>query len=148
MIRRSKTKKMLFAAFAAVIFGALGWTAPAEAQWGPRYGDWASGWRGWGGYHWMDVGLDDRDLFRPRYFRRPTFDEYPRFVRRPVVRETMIVERRIVRRPVVIHHTVIVKRPVHVGRYVRRPIYERHAWYERRWHERRRCFLPERYLCR
>ena len=68
-----------------------------------------------------------------------------------------VVHRRVVRRVVVVERPVIYRpRPVVV---VERPYYPRYryGWRERvvywprrrygRWHDRPRCWLPERYLC-
>jgi hypothetical protein len=47
------------------------------------------------------------------------------------------VERRIVHRPPIVRKVVVVRKPVvRRAHFVHRP-----------WHERRRCFLPEQYLC-
>jgi hypothetical protein len=145
MISRSKTKKTLFAGLVAAT-AAFAWTAPAEAQWG--YGGWRGGYGG-GGFH-------HRHFYRP-IVRRTVVVERPYVVRPPVIRRTVIVERPIVR-PVFAHRTVVVERPVYVRRVVRRPVYWREArfidrpWHGRRWHgrwhDRPRCWLPERYLCR
>jgi hypothetical protein len=52
-----------------------------------------------------------------------------------VVRRTIIIERQTVHRPVVYRHYAPRRA------YWPRPVDEP-------WHERRRCWLPERYLCR
>ena len=60
-------------------------------------------------------------------------------VERTVVRRVVqpVVERRVVYRPPVDRKVVIVQRPfMKSAHFVHRP-----------WHERRSCFLPERYLC-
>ena len=67
-----------------------------------------------------------------------------REVVQPVVERTVvhrvvqpIVERRIVYRPPIVRKVIVVQKPaVRRAHFVHRP-----------WHERRRCFLPERYLC-
>lgn len=57
-------------------------------------------------------------------------------------------------RPIVRHYParyrrVVVVRHPRYGRRVHHPVYwRRPPWVERPWHHRRRCFLPERYLCR
>ena len=48
-----------------------------------------------------------------------------------------VVERTIVYRPRIVRKVIVVHKPaVRRAHFVHRP-----------WHERRRCFLPERYLC-
>jgi hypothetical protein len=48
-----------------------------------------------------------------------------------------VVEHRIVYRPPIVRKVIVVHKPVvRRAHFVHRP-----------WHERRRCFLPERYLC-
>ena len=114
-------------------------------------------------------GLEDDDVFDYRPVRRRVEidddDEAPRLERRIVERRIVrpVVERRIIEREVVqpvvertvvhrvvqpvverriVHHRPIVQKVV-----VRRPIVRRAHFVHRPWHERRRCFLPERYLC-
>ena len=67
-----------------------------------------------------------------------------REVIQPVLKRTVVhrvvqpvVEHRIVYRPPIVRKVIVVHKPL-VSRapFVHRP-----------WHERRRCFLPERYLC-
>ena len=127
-------------------------SAPAAAQFG-------------GGY-----ALEDDDVFDHRPVRRrieiDDEDEAPRVERRMIERRIArpIVERRIVEREIVqpvvertvvhrvvqpvverriVHHRPIVRKLV----VVRRPIVRQAHFVHRPWHERRRCFLPERYLC-
>ena len=151
MLHGPRTTKPLLAAFSVVFLSALAMTAPAQAQ-----------------YAWDD----DDDDWRPRrertvviersIVRRPPAEEVfeESVVRRPVER-TVIVKQPIVRpvvhktviveKPVVhkVIRRVVVKRPVYVERVARRPVFvSRTALLDRRWHERRRCFLPERHLCR
>ena len=105
MIDRSKTKKTLFAALATAMFGALTWTAPAEAHW--RFGEY------------------------PRFVRRPVVREtviVERRIRRPVVIHRTV----IVRRPVFARR-FFVRRPVFVRPYVGRPVFVRRVWYGRPW---------------
>ena len=118
MITRSKTKKTLLAGL-VTMFGAFAWAAPAGAGY-PMHG-------GWGGHHFA----------RPfPVVHRRVVVHRPYVVRRSNARRIVIIERPIVRRPRFVGH------PVHVH-HPRRPIYR-----DRPWRERRRCFLPERYLCR
>jgi hypothetical protein len=112
-------------------------TVPAAAQFGKGY------------------ALDDDDAFDYRPARRgfDIEDDYdephvgPRIVKRhivqPVVKKTVVhhvvqpvIERRIVYRPPIVRKVVVVHKSI-----VRR------AHFVHPWHERRRCFLPERYLC-
>jgi hypothetical protein len=93
-------------------------------------------------------------------------DEAPRVERRIVERHVMrpIVERRVIEREIVqpvvertvVHRVVqpVVERRVVYQRpivrkvvVVHRPVVRRAHFVHRPWHERRRCFLPERYLC-
>jgi hypothetical protein len=113
-----------------------------------------------GGY-----ALDDNDdVFDHRPARgRIEFDEEdeaPRVVRQIVEHHVVrpIVERRIIEREIVqpivertvVHRVVqlVYQRPI-VKKVVvvHRPIVRRMHFVHRPWHERRRCFLPERYLC-
>ena len=121
MSTRFKMTRLLFALSGTLFLGSLPGAAPADA--GYRYGH--------GGY---------RDDF-----------VYERVVRRPVVRRVVIVERPVVYRPRPVVRTVIVQRP-----YYPRVSYS-YGWRDRvvyrprhrdRWHDRPRCWLPERYLCR
>ena len=119
-----------------------------------------------GGY-----ALEDDDAFDYRPVRRRVEiddeDDAPHVERRIIERRIVrpIVERRIIEREVVqpvvertvvhrvvqpvverriVHHRPIVREKVVV---VRRPIVRRAHFVHRPWHERRRCFLPERHLC-
>ncbi len=82
----------------------------------------------------------ERHVVRPVVERRIIERE----IVQPVVERTVVhrvvqpvVERRIVHRPPIVKKVVIVHKPVvRRAHFVHRP-----------WHERRRCFLPERYLC-
>ena len=127
-------------------------STPAAAQFGGHY------------------ALEDDDVFKHRSVRRgieiDDEDEAPRVERRiierrivqpvverrivereivqPVVERTVVrrvvqpvVERRVVYRPPIVRKVVVVQRPV---------VKRAHVVY-RPWHERRRCFLPERHLC-
>jgi hypothetical protein len=125
---------------------------PAAAQFGKGY------------------ALDDDDAFEYRPARRGIHieDDYdePSFERRIVKRHIHhpVIERRVVEREViqpvvkktVVHRVVqpvierrIVYRPPIVRKVivVHKPIVKRAHFVHRPWHERRRCFLPERYLC-
>jgi len=118
-----------------------------------------------GGY-----SLDDDEAFEYRPARRKIMmeDDYdePRVERRIVERHIVrpVVERRVVEREViqpvlkrtVVHHVVqpvverrIVYRPPIVRKVivVHKPVVRRAHYVHRPWQERRRCFLPERYLC-
>jgi hypothetical protein len=126
--------------------------APAAAQFG-------------GGY-----ALEDDDVFDYRPIRRRVEiddeDDAPRVERRIIEHRIVrpVVERRIVEREIVqpvvertvvhrvvqpiVERRIIHHRPVvHKVVVVRRPIVRRAHFVHRPWHERRRCFLPERYLC-
>ncbi len=118
-----------------------------------------------GGY-----ALEDDDVFDHRSVRRriqiDDEDEAPRVERRIIEHRIVrpVVERRIVEREIVhpvvertvvdrvvqpvverriVHHRPIVRKMV----IVHRPLVRRAHFVHRPWHERRRCFLPERYLC-
>jgi hypothetical protein len=118
-----------------------------------------------GGY-----GLEDDDVFDYRPPRRrieiDDEDEGPRVERRIIERHVVrpVVERRIIERQIVqpvvertvVHRVVqpvverrIVYRPPIVRKVVvvHQPVVRRAHFVYRPWHERRRCFLPERYLC-
>ena len=124
MSTQLKIKRLLFALSGVLLLGLSTGAAPADA--GYRYG--------YGGYD-----DDDDDVV------------YERVVRRPVVRRVVIVERPVVYRPRPIVRTVVVERP-----YYPRVRYS-YGWRERvvyrsarrygRWHDRPRCWLPERDLC-
>jgi hypothetical protein len=113
---------------------------------------------------------EDEEAFDYRPARRKIMmeDDYdePRVERRIVERHIVrpVVERRVVEREViqpvlkrtVVHHVVqpvverrIVYRPPIVRKVivVHKPVVRRAHYVHRPWHERRRCFLPERYLC-
>src|SRR5688572_8721398 len=113
---------------------------------------------------------DDDEAFEHRPARRKIImeDDYdePRVERRIVERHIVrpVVERRVVDREIiqpvlkrtVVHHVVqpvverrIVYRPPIVRKVivVHKPVVRRAHFVHRPWHERRRCFLPERYLC-
>jgi hypothetical protein len=103
------------------------------------------------GWHEID---DEEDVHFAGVERR--IIEHRRVVHEPVVKRTVIIERPVVER--VVHHKVVVKQPIYVRHVVRRPVYVRHVVrrpahvrhvevFERPWHRRPRCFLPERYLC-
>ncbi len=82
----------------------------------------------------------ERHIVRPVVERRVIERE----ILQPVVQRTVVhrvvqpvVERRIVYRPPIVRKVIVVHKPVvRRAHFVHRP-----------WHERRRCFLPERYLC-
>jgi hypothetical protein len=67
-----------------------------------------------------------------------------REVIQPILKRTVVhrvvqpvVEHRIVYRPPIVRKVIVIHKPVFSrAHFVRRP-----------WHERRRCFLPERHLC-
>jgi hypothetical protein len=77
-------------------------------------------------------------------------------------RREVVVERQVVRRPVAtrivydyrpapVRRVIVVERPYHPPAYGRR--WHRDPWFDRgppprRWHDRSRCWLPERHLCR
>lgn len=145
MISASKINKTLVSGLVGAIIAAFAATAPAQAQWTPVH----QGWSGhWGGF------------YRPHVHRlhpvaRPVMLVSHRRVERPFVRRVVIIERPVVRRPVFVERTVVVRRPGYVRRVVARPVSWREVrfverpWPGRRWHDHhRRCFLPERYLCR
>jgi hypothetical protein len=114
--------------------------------------------------------LDDDDSldYRPARRRVEVDDEYgapllePRAIERRIVRPVIerrvierevvqpVVERTIVHRVVqpVVEHRIVHRRPI-VRRVVvdHKPIARRAHFLQRPWHERRRCFLPERHLC-
>ena len=46
------------------------------------------------------------------------------------------------------YRRVVVVRHPRYGRRFGHPVYGHRPRWERPWHHRRRCFLPERYLCR
>jgi hypothetical protein len=80
----------------------------------------------------------ERHIVRPVVERRVVERE----IVKPVVERTVVhrvvqpvVERRIVYRPPIVRKVIVVHKPRR-AHFVHRP-----------WHERRRCFLPERYLC-
>jgi hypothetical protein len=127
-------------------------STPAAAQFGRGY------------------ALDDDDLFEARPVRRrieiDDEDDLPRVGHRVIERHVIrpVVERRVIEREIVqpvvertvvhrivqpvverriIHHRPIVRKVV----IVRKPIVRRAHFVHRPWHERRRCFLPERHLC-
>ncbi len=122
MNTQRKSKHLLFALPGALLLGLSASAAPAHA--GYRYG--------YGGY-------DDDDVV------------YERVVRRPVVRRVVVVERPVIYRPRPVVRRVVVERP-----YYPRVSYS-YGWRERvvyrparrygRWHDRPRCWLPERDLC-
>jgi len=62
---------------------------------------------------------------------------------------TVVVHRHIVHRPVVTR-VVVIERPyrAHLHRSHRWHRHVHPRWPARRWHDRPRCWLPERYLCR
>jgi hypothetical protein len=118
-----------------------------------------------GGY-----SLEDDDVFgHPRAWSRTEIeddDEAPRVERRIIEHRVVrpVVERRVIEREIVqpvvertvvhrvvqpvverriIHHRPIVRKVV----IVHKPVVRRAHFVHRPWHERRRCFLPERYLC-
>jgi hypothetical protein len=126
--------------------------APAAAQFG-------------GGYALEDDDVFDEPLVRRR-IEIDDDDERPRVERRIIERRIArpVVERRIVEREIVqpvvertvvhrvvqpiVEHRIVHRRPiVRKVVVVRRPIVRRAHFVHRPWHERRRCFLPERYLC-
>ncbi len=124
MSTQLKIKRLLLTLLGVLFLGSLAGAAPSDA--GYRYG--------YSGYD-----DDDDDIL------------YERVVRRPVVRRVVIVERPVVYRPRPIVRTVVVERP-----YYPRVRYS-YGWRERvvyqsgrpygRWHDRPRCWLPERHLC-
>ena len=114
--------------------------------------------------------IEDDDVFEHRPARRrieiEDDDEAPRVERRIIERRIVrpVVERRIIEREIiqpvvertVVHRVVqpvverrIVHRPPIVRKVVvvRKPMVRRAYIVHRPWHERRRCFLPERHLC-
>ncbi len=122
MIQRSKIKKMVLALAGAALAGVLGSAAPAEA--GHRYGY---------GY------APSRTVVVHRHV-----------VRRPVVERVVYVHRPVVYRPrPVVRRVVVVHRPyrhrVHYGYGYGHRVGYRPGW---RHHDRPRCWLPERHLCR
>ncbi len=124
MIQRSKIKKMVFALAGAALAGVLGSAAPAEA--GHRYG------YGYG------------------YAPSRTVVVHRHVVRRPVVERVVYVHRPVVYRPrPVVRRVVVVHRPyrhrVHYGYGYGHRVGYRPGW---RHHDRPRCWLPERHLCR
>ena len=114
----SKIKTIVGALSGALLIGSLAFAAPAAA------GHWSGG----GGYRHVVV--------HRHIVHRPVFHRVV-YVHRPVVR-------RVVRRVVVVERPFYA--PVRYGwhhRIVYRPGW-RHHW---RWHDRPRCWLPERHLC-
>ncbi len=120
MFVQPKIKTRFIALAGALLSGSLAWTAPAEA----------GHWDGLGGYRHVVVHRD--------------------IVHRPVVHRVVYVQR-----PVFYHPGPRVRRVV-IEHYPRwrprygwhRPIVYRPGWPHRHWHDRPRCWLPERYLCR
>ena len=135
MLSRSTSRNIVLALFAMI--GAVAWASAADAQGALIYPGW--GHPGPGGYY-------DRNVFRHRPVRyRTVIAERPYVVYRPRRPRVVTVERPFrpvhLRRRIVVQHPHYAYRPWHPG-YGRRP-----PWVERPWRERRRCFLPERYLC-
>lgn len=121
MITRSKIKNTLVVLSGAILLGSFVQATSAEA----------GHWHGWGGY-------DRHVVHRP-------------VLHRPLVRRVIYVDRPLAYRPrPLVRRVVIVERPF----YPRLRYGWRHrggygaGWHHRRWHNRPRCFLPERYLCR
>jgi len=123
MILRSKIRNALIALSGAMLLGPLVSMSPAEA--GSRHG-----WRG----------------YRPVVVHRHV-------VHRPVVRRVVYVHRPVIYRPrPVVRRVVVVERPyyprVRYGHRWRHRVGFGPGWHHRRWRDRPRCWLPERYLCR
>ncbi len=118
MIARSKIKKTILALSGTICLGVFAQAAPVQAR----------HWDGWGGY--------DRHVV-----------VYRHVVHRPVARRVVYVRSR----PIV-RHVVIVERPydppVRYGYRWHRRIGDHPGWADHHWHDRPRCWLPERYLCR
>ena len=116
-----------------------------------------------------EYGLEDDDMSDRRSSRSRIEiyeeDEAPRVERRIVERHVVrpVVERRIIEREIVqpvmertvVHRVVqpvVERRIVHPAPSVRKIVVihqpRRAHFVHRPWHEPRRCFLPERYLCR
>jgi hypothetical protein len=132
------TKRLVIACAAALGLGGAAVVTAAPVQ---------------AGTAWHDID-DDEDDHIVDVERR--IIEHRAVVHRPVVKRTVIIERPVIER--VVHHKVVVKQPVYVHHVVKRPVYVRHVVrrpahvrhvevFERPWHRRPRCFLPERYLC-
>ena len=91
-----------------------------------------------------EVEIIEEPVRRPPVVERTVVMKQP--IVRPVVHKTVVIERPVIQR--VVHRTV-VKRPVYVQHVVQRPVeFRRRAFVHRGWHERRRCYLPEREFCR
>lgn len=114
-----RLKRALLALSGSLLLGAFAGAAPADA--GHRHG--------YGGYRHVVV---ERHV-----------------VRRPVVRRVVIVERPVVYRPRPLVRTVVIRRPYYAAApygYREKVVYRRP--HHGRWHDRPRCWLPERHLCR
>ncbi len=131
MITRSKIKKIALALSGAVLAGTLAAAAPAEA--GHR--------AGWGAHRHVIVHRPV--AYRP-VVRRVVTVHRPAVYRRVAYRPVVTVHRPVVYRPAD-RRVVVVERGFHPG--------HGHGWRRRvghhpGWHDRPRCWLPERHLCR
>jgi hypothetical protein len=148
-----QSKKPLLASLGVAFLCSITMIAPAQAQYG-----WDDDEDDWMPRRPRAVVIEKSIVHRPGFHARELIEEP--IAKRPVVERTVIVKQPIVQpvihktvviqQPVVkkVIHRTVVKQPVYIKHVVRRPVHVRHtALFERSWHERPRCYLPERYLC-